>query len=209
MHAVQAEASPAAGPVAEGALDAAGLRLSGADHTRLSMEGTTPSPPQRHSSVGRRRSTESRMGVVPVAQAPLPRATTPDAEVFGLEGPSNGPVQVKRMQRRTSGALFASVFGRSTIGSSLHRQASKVSRLSWETAYQHGNEGPRWTQALQFPTTVEGFLARVRWQAFQQDVTELAEQLMRLHQTAKNVMLHLPGPAGVADPMLVPDADLW
>jgi hypothetical protein len=66
---------------------------------------------------------------------------------------------------------------------------------------------PRWTRALLFPSTVEGFLARMRWQTFLQDMCRLAEEIVFLHQATKNVILHLPGPMGINDPATVPDLD--
>eukprot|EP00892_Ulva_mutabilis_P006827 jgi/Ulvmu1/4516/UM002_0242.1 len=204
---LQAKAFPAAGPVAESVVESAGLRLTAVDSIAQSQDGTAASmPPQRSSDSGRH-SNDRCGGVFPTA--PVPLAKSPDAGGFGLDACPGSPDRGRHMQRRLSGLSFAGIFGRSTHGSSLHQHTSKVSRLSWDTARKDGQAGPRWTQALIFPMTVEGFLARVRWQAFQQDLTQLAEQMMRLHQTAKNVMLHLPGPGGVADPTLVPDTDLF
>lgn len=202
LSAVQAKGSPVAGPVGEGAVN-----------TGAEAPAATASPQQHLQAAAHRLTNDSPGAACPNASPPAVPAESSDAGTFGLDGEAEGPAQSRALRKWAARLPFAAVFsgmhGRTTHDGSLNRHASKLSRLSWETARQQDSGGPRWTRALMFPSTVEGFLAQVRWQAFQQDLTQLAEQMMRLHQTAKNVLLHLPGPQGLADPTVVPDGDAW
>jgi hypothetical protein len=47
-------------------------------------------------------------------------------------------------------------------------------------------------QKLRFPSNMEGNIARVRWHAFQRDVTLLAEELLLLSTAQRELLLHLP-----------------
>jgi len=203
MHAVPEK--EAAGPVAEGAADSAASYQTSSDCSAARPPQTLGGEPCNQTRVNCARAP-------PVDAVQLAPAASFNASMCGLAGQTEGLVQRRPLQRMASGLPVAGVLGsrggRHTHDSSLHCRTSKASQMSWETPCKQDSAGARWTCALLFPTTVEGFLARVRWQAFQQDVTQLAEQMMRLHQTAKNVMLHLPGPAGVADPTVVPDEDM-
>lgn len=212
MRAAYAAASPAAGPVAESALSPSGRVMSRSDSN--ACEQPTPSPARPTHAAAIRASNDSRGSTANTMPHSLRNpAGSSDNGTFGLDGEAEGAAHTAAVRKWAArlpfAAMFGSVHGRSTLDGSLHRRVSKVSQLSWEPGRRQDSGGPRWTRALMFPSTVEGFLARVRWQAFLQDVTQLAEQMMRLHQTAKNVLLHLPGPEGVADPTVVPDADLW
>lgn len=215
MLAVHAMGSPVAGPVGESALNTGGYKASRADtHARGGEAPAAITPPPRPpKAAAYRPSNETNSATSPTVSPALAPAESSDTGTFGLDAEAEGPAQSRALRKWATRLPFAAVFagmhGRSTHDGSLQRRGSKVSWRSWETARQQDSGGPRWTRALMFPSTVEGFLARVRWQAFQQDVTQLAEQMMRLHQTAKNVLLHLPGPQGLADPTVVPDGDAW